>query len=72
MDKFGKICQHHWKERYKISKIAKFENEISQMFVWCGGTNLPPNIQMTENICNFAGLYLGSLKMYHFQIWQLC
>ena len=35
MDKFGKICQHHRKERYsyKISNIAKFENEISQMFV---------------------------------------
>ena len=51
MDKFGKICQHHWKERLKINKIAKFESdllknseeiaplihEISQTFVWGGG-----------------------------------
>ena len=84
MDKFGKICQHHWKERLKINKIAKFESdllknsgeiaplihEISQTFVWGrgGAQNLPPNIQSTENFRNFAELFLGSLKMYHFQI----
>ena len=28
MDKFGKICQHHWKERLKINKIAKFESDL--------------------------------------------
>ena len=84
MDKFGKICQHHWKECLKIDKIAKFESdllknseeiapyfhEISQTFVWGGGgaQNLPPNIQTMENFRNFAELFLGSLKMYHFQI----
>ena len=26
MDKLGKIHGHHWKERLKISKIAKFES----------------------------------------------
>ena len=33
-----------------------------------GAQNLPPNIQTTENFRNFAELFLGSLKMYHFQI----
>ena len=29
MDQFGKIRRHHWKERLKISKIAKFESDAS-------------------------------------------
>ena len=51
MDNFGNIRPHHWKERFKISKIAKFESdllkaykdtspqsrEILQMLVWRGG-----------------------------------
>lgn len=28
MNQFGKICGHHWKERLKISKIAKFESDV--------------------------------------------
>ena len=28
MDKLGKIHQHHWKERLKISKTAKFECDL--------------------------------------------
>ena len=28
MDKFRKICWHHWKEPLKISKIAKFEKDL--------------------------------------------
>ena len=28
MDAFGKISRHHWKERYKINKIAKFESDL--------------------------------------------
>jgi len=27
MDQLGKILQHHWKERIKISKLAKFESD---------------------------------------------
>ena len=27
MDKFGKIRPHHWEERLKISKSAKFESD---------------------------------------------
>ena len=52
MDKFGKIRRHHWKERYKINKIAKFESDLlktyediaPQMFVWwgVGGKFVPP------------------------------
>ena len=30
MSQFGNICRHHWKERLKISKIAKFESDTSQ------------------------------------------
>ena len=56
MDKLTKIRPHHWKERLKISKSAKFESdllkinedinpqsrEILQTLVWWGGgTNLP-------------------------------
>ena len=29
MDKFGKICRHHWKERLNVSNIAKFESDTS-------------------------------------------
>ena len=50
MDKCGIIHRHHWKERPKISKIAKFERDllktnediacqshtILQTFVWWG------------------------------------
>ena len=28
MDKLGIIRQHHWKERLKISKIAKFKSDL--------------------------------------------
>ena len=27
MDQLGKILRHHWKERIKISKLAKFESD---------------------------------------------
>ena len=29
MDQSGKICLQHWKERLKISKIAKFKSDTS-------------------------------------------
>ena len=29
MDKFKRIRLHHWKERLKISSIAKFESDTS-------------------------------------------
>ena len=29
MDQLGKIRRHHWKERFKMSKIAKFESDTS-------------------------------------------
>ena len=32
IDKFGKICQHHWKEHLKISKIAKFESDLLKTY----------------------------------------
>ena len=28
MDKFGKIRRHHWKQRPKMNKIAKFESDL--------------------------------------------
>ena len=30
LDQSGKICLQHWKERLKISKIAKFESDTSE------------------------------------------
>ena len=29
MDQLRKICRHHWKERLKGSKIAKFKSDTS-------------------------------------------
>ena len=55
MDKLGKIRRHHWKERLKISKSAKFESDllktnedillkVAKFYkrLTVGGTNLPP------------------------------
>ena len=66
MDKFGKIRRHHWKERYKINKIAKFESDLLktyedialQTFVWWGaggGGKFVPLFPHT-NVCNFSTL----------------
>ena len=55
MGNLWKNRPHHWKERLKISKIAKFESdlfktnediapqsrEILQTFVWLGGGTCP-------------------------------
>ena len=57
MDKLGKVHGHHWKERLKISKIAKFESASLRG----GGTNLPPTVQTFVNFRDFAELlYLRS------------
>ena len=32
MYKFGKIRWHHWKERRKIRKIAKFESDLLKTY----------------------------------------
>ena len=51
MDKLEEIRRHHWKERHKINKIAKFKSDTSlasegialqscenlETFVWWGG-----------------------------------
>ena len=56
MDQSRKIHQHHWIERLKIHKIAKFQSDllktnentapqsckILQTFVWCGAQTGPP------------------------------
>ena len=63
MDKFGKIRRHHWKERYKINKIAKFESDLlktyediaPQTFVWWGGGKFVPLFPHT-NVRNFSTL----------------
>ena len=85
MDKFGKICRHHIKERLKINKISKFESDLLKAYkdtapqnsrnftdvCMVGATNLPPIIQTSVNFRNFVELYLGTLiKTYHFQIRQ--
>ena len=59
-----------------MNKIVKFQSDllktndntapqsckILQMFVWCGAQNWPSTIQTFVNFCNFAALYLCSLK----------
>ena len=65
MDKFGKICQHHWKERLK-SKIAYSESDllktkedlapqshkILQMFAQWGAQTCPHH----TNVCKIVQL----------------
>ena len=62
----AKIRQHDWKEPRKISKVAKFENdllktkediapqsrEILQMFVWWGASSCP----LVTNVCKILRL----------------
>ena len=51
MDKLGKIHGHHWKERLKINKIAKFESASLR----------GPTVQTFVNFRDFAELiYLRS------------
>ena len=81
--KLGEIRRHQWKERLKISKIAKFESEllktnkdiasqsreILQTFVWWGEqTCLPSPPPIIQTSADFAELYLRSRKTFHFQI----
>ena len=56
MDQLGKIRQHYWKERLKISRTAKFQSDllktnediapqgrqILQTFAWWGAQTCPP------------------------------
>ena len=67
MNKFGKICQHHWKECYKISKIAKFENEISQMFVWWGAQTCPPTYKQPKIFVILRSYNLAHLRCITFK-----
>ena len=71
MDKLGKICQHHWKEHLKISKIAVFESDTCKAcrdssascekfteICIVGGKFGPPTIQISVKFCNLEELYL--------------
>ena len=75
MDKLRKIRGHHWKERRKISKSAKFESDLlktnedinssskSRNFngrLTVGGTNLPPP---HTNVCRFSQLYRATSSL---------
>ena len=83
MDKFGKICQHHWKERLKSNKIAKFDSdllknseeiaplihEISQTFVWGGGglKTCPPTYKQRKIFVTLRSYFLAHLKCITFK-----
>ena len=76
MDKFGKIRRHLWKERLKISKIAKFESDlfktnedidpqsrqILQPFVW-GVAQTPPPPPLIKTSVNFRNLRRGKSSL---------
>ena len=75
MDKLGKIRRHHWKERIKISKIAKFQSDLLKTNEVIAPQSreilyLFPTIKTSVNFLYFAELYLCSLQTYHLQIWQ--
>ena len=48
--------------KIQLFKDAKFYRRL-----YGKGTKLPPTIQTSVNVRNFAELYLHSLKTYHFQ-----
>ena len=74
----GKIRRHYWKERLKITKIAKFESDTSlasdlQNFTdvcMVGGTNLPLTIQTFVKFLDFKEVYLHkfSTKLITFKL----
>ena len=35
MDKYGKLCQHHWKKCLKIIKTANFESDLLKTIQTC-------------------------------------
>ena len=79
MDKLGIIRRHHWKERLKISKAAKFESDLLKPVSneditpprrLYGEDAHSPTIQTFVNLRSFVELSLCSLKTYHFQTWQ--
>ena len=72
MDQLRKIRRHHWKERVKISKIAKFESDLLktkedtalksrenlQTFVrW--GRRLAPTVQKSVNFSLGGGTWVS-------------
>ena len=79
MDKLVIIRRHHWKERLKISKAAKFESDLLKPVSneditpprrLYGEDAHSPTIQTFVNLRSFVELSLCSLKTYHFQTWQ--
>ena len=64
MSKLGQNRRHQWKERLKISKIAKFESdllttiedtapqsrEVLQTLVWCGSQTTTTTTTTTTTI----------------------
>ena len=55
MDQFGKIRRHHWKERLKISKIAKFESDRSLASEDIVAPQSCENLQTLQKYVKFGG-----------------
>ena len=53
MDKLGKIRWHHWKQRFKIKKIAWFESDLlktnEDRRLHCGSYRIYSNKRPTSN-----------------------
>ena len=58
MDKLKKIRWHHWKERLKTSKIAKFEIDTS-----LASENIAPESWENSDVCKVGGKFIVPLTI---------
>ena len=56
MDQFGQIRRHHWKERLKISKIAKFESDTHEDTAPQSCENLQTLPTLQTNVTNITNV----------------
>ena len=68
VDKLGENPSTLPEKAHFISKIAKFESDLSKKLKF-KSEFVPPTKQTSVNFCKFLELYLCLLKMYHFQTW---
>ena len=57
-----KICQHNWKERLEITKIAKFESDLflvktNEDIAWQSGEMFNTDVGAHTNVCKIATLW---------------
>ena len=69
-DQLAKVHRHRWKERLKISKVAKFESDRmkTNKDMAPQSRKNAPTIQTSVKFRDFEELYLRSFLTYHSQL----